>query len=158
MAASQPPVAGPPLEQARWLTDIVAIVVPVAVAALGVWLLVAHWRVWQKVRATAAEARELEFQRRRYRRRMQTSGILALLGLAMLGGQAIAADKHPSLFVYFWCAVALLAVWAMALALADVISTRLYFKGLLRQQIVERAKLQAQLARIEKEQAGPPPE
>ena len=158
MAASQPPIAEPPLVQARWLADIIAIVVPLAIAAVGVWLLVSHWRAWQTARATAAEPRELEFQRRRYRRRMQTSGILALLGLAMLGGQAIAADKHPSLFVYFWCAVALLAVWAMALALADVISTRLYFNGQLRRQMIERAKLQAQLARIENEHDGPPPE
>lgn len=158
MAASQPPVAGPPLEQARGLADIAATLFPLAIAALGVFLLLSHRRLWRRVRAQAIEPRELAFQRRRYRRRMQTSGILAVLGIAMFGGQWIAADKHPSLFVFFWCAVALLAVWAMALALADVIATRLHLKCQLRRRIVERAKLQAELARIKQEHEGQPRE
>jgi hypothetical protein len=151
MAASRPPLHGETLEPARWLAYLVAILLPLAIAALGVLLLFWHRRTWLAVRANVTEAGELRFHRRRYRRRLQTSGLLVVLGIALEVGQWIAADKHPSIFVFYWCAVAMLAAWMMALALADAIATRLHLDKQLRRQLIERAKLNAELTRMQSE-------
>ena len=151
MATSRPTLDGETLEPARWLAQLFAILLPFAIVALGIFLLVWHRRAWQAVRATATEAGELRFHRRRYRRRLQTSALLVVLGIALGGGQSIAADKHPSLFVFFWCAVALLAAWMMGLAICDAIATRLHLNEQLRRQVVERARLNAELKRMKAE-------
>lgn len=131
--------------------------IPIAIVVLGVVLLVWHWQSWRAVGRQEADAGELRYQRRRFRRRVQTSGMLVLLGAAMVGGQAIAPDEHPSLFVFFWSGVALLALWAMALALTDVLATRAHVGRLMRRQLAERAKLQAELTRKQAERDAKSP-
>lgn len=145
-------VAERPLALA-WL----AWLIPLAIIVLGVALLLWHWQSWRAVNRQEANASELAYQRRRFRRRVQTSGMLVLLGAAMAGGQAIAPDKHPSLFVFFWSGVALLALWAMALALTDVLATRAHVGRLMRRQLAERAKLQAELTRMQAERDAKSP-
>jgi hypothetical protein len=157
MAANQPIEVGPAAAPARWLGQFLAIALPLAIVALGVLLLVLHRRAWQAARRSLTDGAELAFQGRRYRRRLQTSGLLVLLGVAMEGGQCIAADKRPSLFVFFWCAVAMLAVWVLALAVCDVIATRMHLRQQMRQQLIERAKLQAELTRIQAQRDRPAP-
>lgn len=125
--------------------------IPVAIIVLGLVLLVWHWQSWRGTRGQESDASEVGYQRRRFRRRVQTSGMLVLLGIAMAGGQAIAPDEHPSLFVFFWSGVALLALWAMVLALTDVLATRAHVGRLMRRQLAERAKLQAELTRKQAE-------
>jgi hypothetical protein len=158
MAASRPTLHDQTLEPARWLAQLFSILLPLAIAALGVLLLVWHRRTWQTVRSTVTEAGELRFHRRRYLRRLQTSGLLVVLGMALEGGQWIAADRHPSLFVFFWCAVSLLAAWMIVLALCDAIATRLHLNDQLRRQVIERAKLNAELTRIKAERQPSTPE
>lgn len=131
--------------------------IPVAIIVLGVALLVCHWQSWRAIGGQETDAGELRYQRRRFRRRVQTSGMLVLLGAAMVGGRAIAPDEHPSLFVFFWSGVALLALWAMALALTDVLATRAHVGRLMRRQSAERAKLQAELTRKQAERDAASP-
>ncbi|HJT34767.1 MAG TPA: hypothetical protein VJ783_22260 [Pirellulales bacterium] len=145
-------VAERPLALA-WL----AWLIPLAIIALGVALLVWHWQSWRGTRGQESDASEVTYQRRRFRRRAQTSGMLVLLGAAMAGGQAIAPDEHPSLFVFFWSGVALLALWAMALALTDMLATRAHLGRLMRRQSAERAKLQAELTRKQAERDAKAP-
>lgn len=135
-----------------WVMSLLAAwLIPAAIIALGGALLVWHWRSWRSVRGQDAEPIEVGYQRRRFRRRMQTSGMLVLLGAALAGGQAISPEEHPSLFVFFWLGVALLALWAMALALTDVLATRAHVGRLVRRQMAAHAKLQAELARKQAE-------
>lgn len=127
---------------------------PLLVVLLGGGLLVWHWQCWRGACAADDGRDELDYQRRRFRRRMQTSGMLLLVGVAMACGQAISPQRHPSLFVSVWAGVALLAVWAMALAFADVLATRAHVSRLLRRQFAEQAKLQAELMRKKRKPPG----
>lgn len=121
--------------------------IPLAIMLLGGGLLAWHWQNWRAARDQKDEPSELAYQRRRFRRRMQTSGIVCLLGAAMAGGQAIPPQQHPSLFVFFWSGVALLALWAITLAVTDLLATRLHVGRLVRRQLAQQAKLQAELTR-----------
>jgi len=73
--------------------------------------------------------------------------MLCLAGVAMYLGQLIRANQQPTLYVFFWCGVALLVLWVIVLALADIFATRMHIARLKRQRIVEEAKLRAELAR-----------
>jgi 4-hydroxybenzoate polyprenyltransferase len=112
-------------------------------AALLAW----HMRTWRAVQENERDQAERDFQWRRYRRRMQASGMLALVAVAMAVGVEIPWRRFPSLYVYYWCGVVLLLFWLCALAIADMVATRARFWRLRREHLVEQAKLSAQLER-----------
>ena len=99
---------------------IVAILLIVASTALVVW----HLTVWREAQGAGLEIEELDFRRRQFRRRMQTSIMLGLIGLALPIGNLISPRQTPSLFVFYWWGVGLLVAWLGLLALGDAISTR----------------------------------
>lgn len=117
-----------------------------AVASGWLWW---HMRVWRVVQSQERDERELLFQSRRFRRRMQASGMLALLAVAISGGQHIDYRLHPSLFVFFWWGVTLLVFWMCALAAADGVSTHLHAARIRREQCVARAQLEAEVKRLQ---------
>ena len=121
--------------------------VPLAIVTLSGFLMAWHVRQWRAEQAGDQNADERRYQRGRFRRRMQASAMLCLAGTAMYAGQLIDAQRTPTLYVFFWCGVALLVFWVMSLALADILATRLHIARLKRQRLVEEAKLQAELAR-----------
>jgi hypothetical protein len=137
-------VAGPAFGPAHAAGALLAL----AITVLGVFLLFWHRRSWRAVVATAPEARELDFQRRRYRRRMRTSGLLVLLGIAMAGGQWIPAAQGPTFFVLYWCGVVILTAWMLGLALGDAFATRMHWRAEWQRHVIERAKLNAELERL----------
>ncbi|HEX5446080.1 MAG TPA: hypothetical protein VFW87_19795 [Pirellulales bacterium] len=141
----------------HFLSVTVTWLMPLMIALLGGGLLLWHWQCWRAACAADDGRAELGYQRRRFRRRMQTSGMLMLIGAAMVGGQAISPARHPSWFVSVWAGVAVLAVWAMALAAADLLATRAHVGRLLRRQFAEQAKLQAELARKKAETVAEAP-
>jgi hypothetical protein len=120
--------------------------VPLAIVAVSALLMAWHVRQWRAEQAGDEEAVEGPYHRRRYRRRMQSSAMLLVSGVAIYAGQLIHSHEHPTLYVFFWSGVALLVFWVMALALADVVATRLQITRLKRQRIIEEARLKAELA------------
>lgn len=135
------------------------VLLPGAVIALGLGLLISHLRTWRSKRRELAAGDEFRYHRRRFLRRMQTSAMLALAGAALFVGQLIPPHVWPSLFVFFWCGVALLLVWVVVLALADAAATRAYLGRLQRQRNAERSVLEQELIRLRRRsQNGQPPE
>ncbi len=140
--------------------DIFSVVLfPLLVVCLGLGLIYSHVDGWRAAKESGLSAGNLDFQWRRFRRRVQASGMVVLLGAALAAGQLISPRRHPSLFVYFWAGVFLLAVWVVLLALADAVSSRQHLTRLRHQQLIETAKLQAELRRqkqpIERESKEP---
>jgi hypothetical protein len=121
--------------------------IPLAIVVLAVYLLVRHVRQWRVEQVSDASADERRYLRGRYRRRMQSSAMLLLAGLAMHAGQRIDWQRQPTLYVFLWCGVALVVSWVIVLALVDIVATRLHLARLERQRVVEKAKLTAELAR-----------
>jgi hypothetical protein len=93
------------------------------------------------------------FQLRRFRRRMQASGMLAVAAVALTVGMAIPRDRYPSLFVFFWCGVMLLVVWMLLLAVGDAVSTSLHANRLRREHRIETARLKAEMERLLQQRA-----
>jgi hypothetical protein len=117
------------------------------------WLMQTHVRTWQAVRRRAGEleARELDYRRRQFRRRMQTSALLGAVGICVLVGKLLLVLRAPPLVVlFFWCGVMMLAVWLGLLAVSDMVCTQAYFRRLKQNYVIEEARLKAELQRIKR--------
>ena len=116
--------------------------------AASLWLIWAHWERSAAVEADESlENRQRDHLRRRYRRRIQTSTMLGVVGVAILGGRLFPPDQGGAALIIYWSCVALLVLWMALLAMADIVSTRLYFGRLRRDVEVQRTVLEAQLRR-----------
>ena len=125
-----------------WVSIVVSLALVACAAALMAW----HVRAWAAVRRQTCDRREFDYRRRQFRRRMQTSAMMAIL--AGLLGAAPFVGQFPRLAVAYTGAVLLLVLWICLLAAADAVATRLHFGRVRHDNLVERAKLQAQLRRI----------
>jgi hypothetical protein len=112
-------------------------------AGLMAW----HVRVWRRAQRQELDDRELDHHYRQYRRRMQTSALLGLLAVAILVGSFITGP--PLVVTIFWIGALLVACWVVLLAMADVLATKFHFGRLKANYLVEQAKLQAELRRLQ---------
>jgi hypothetical protein len=117
-----------------------AILAGLALVALSAGLIWSHFRT----RGVAG--------RPQFRRRLLTSGLLGLIGLAILVGQLIVAAAQPLLFIIFWLGVLAMAAALGLSGITDLIVTR----GSLRRRRElarhELQRLQADLAEAQQRQ------
>ena len=100
-----------------------------AVAAVAALFLIGHVRTWRALagRADLSE-RDRRYFARQYRRRMQTSSMMALIAVGLFVGlNFIDWRRHPSVFVFFWSGLTVLVVWMAVLAAIDFGSIRRRF-------------------------------
>ena len=113
-----------------------------------------HTRTWKKQR----ESMETEIDRthlsRRYRRRMQASGMLILIGLLITLGQFIDGKQNPSLFTFYWLGILLLTFWLILLALGDALSIAAYSRVAQGQLDQQRRQLEIELQRLKAQQGN----
>jgi len=132
-----------------WSSASIALLVLLATAGL----ISSHLRTWRLVQRNAAqlEPNELDYRSRQFRRRMQTSVMLGLVGIGVLAGRLLIVFRAPPMVVLiFWIGVVVLVVWLALLAVADMISTRFYFGRLRHDYLVTEARLQAELRRLKR--------
>lgn len=125
-----------------------ALPIPLFFLLFACVLLAMHARAWRAAR-DLADPRERDYRRRQFRRRMQTSGLLAMVAIGLLVGQLIPKGTPPTLVVAFWAGIVLLVLWVALLAVADMISTKQYFGRVRAGFMVEQAKLQSRLRRMQ---------
>ncbi len=106
-----------------------------------------HVRTWQGVKQQRATPEEIDYRYRQFRRRMQSSALLAVSAVAVFIGQWIPLQR-VILAAVFWGGVVLLLVWVGLLALVDIWATKHYFGRLRQTYVIEQAKLQAEIRRI----------
>ncbi len=129
---------------------VVALVLLVSSAGLIAW----HVRAWRRLQQGEIEPRERAFRRRQFRRRVQTSAMLGLLGVVILVGQALMIWVTSRMFlVIYWSGVLLLVLWVVLLALADMAATVFYYSREKSNYLVEQAKLQGELRRVRDQEA-----
>jgi len=100
------------------------------------------------LREEELDEKAVDFHRRQYRRRMQTSGMIAIVGLAVLGGIAIDRMADAMLSVGYWSAVLFIVAWIGVLAISDAAASRLYYDFVRRDNQAEHAALKAELDRL----------
>lgn len=127
--------------------------VPVAAWVVSAVLLIAsmtwmarHIQLWNRARETVLDERELDFRRRQFGRRMQTSGLMAVLAVAMFAGCWI--TRPPLLVLFYWLVVVGLTAWLMLLAAADMLATRIHFARMEDECKVAQSRLRSQLRQI----------
>ncbi len=115
------------------------------------WMISSHLRAWKSSREKELDAKEFDYRRRQFRRRMQTSVMLAMLAVALSVGYAATNwwIRSGWFAAVFWLATMLLACWASLLALVDIWATKHYYGRLRHDCLVERAKLEAELRRVQ---------
>ena len=128
--------------------------VAIVLVATSVALIVRHVRVWKGLKSEALDERELNFRRRQFRRRVQTSAMIGLLGVAIVVGQLLMdIVKSPRFHVYYWIGVLALLLWIVLLAVADMVATSAYYSRERSDLAVGHAKLQIELRKA-RERAG----
>jgi len=114
----------------------------IAIAAL---MLKRNKTAWLAAQADGLEEREHDFLYRQYRRRMQANWMVAIVGAAIALGVWV---TEPLVAAAYWLGVVLVVGWMALLAVADLVTTRMYYGRLHREQLDERALLEAQLDQI----------
>ena len=128
--------------------SVIFVSVLLFLAAVG--LMVSHVRTWRAFQHAELDAEEFDYRRRQFRRRMQTSAMLGLLAVAMLVGYVLTLWIRSGWFALtFWIAVMALACWVALLAAVDIWATKHHFGRLRHHCLLEQAKLQAELRRIQ---------
>lgn len=119
-------------------------------AASGL-LLWTHARAWRACRDEELDESELDFRRRQFRRRMQASAMIGIVGIAVAVSPAITNSMGTAIL---WLVVFSLVVWMLLLALADMVSSYYYYYQLRARHTAEHASLQAQLERLRRREGN----
>jgi hypothetical protein len=109
----------------------------IALILLGASLIRWHRAVWGHHRSQqetlARETggdRELRHYRLQFRRRIQVSALLILLGVMIpIGDWLMVQRQNAMVITIFWLVVLTLALWIMLLAAIDWLSTRMYVRA-----------------------------
>lgn len=109
-------------------------------------MMAGHVRVWRSARQPDLPPRDRDYHRRRFRRRMQSSAMVGLVGVAIFVGYWI--QDPPLLVVVYWSGVLLLVAWLGLLAMADIVSTAHHFGRMREDVLIEQARLEARARRI----------
>ena len=116
----------------------------------AVGLMLSHFRTWRRFRQQDIEPEEWDYRRRQFRRRMQTSALLALLAVAIFVGEVLTRWIESTWFsLCFWSGVLLGVLWVGLLAAGDIWATKHHYDRLRQSYLIEKAKLQVELRRIQ---------
>lgn len=124
-----------------------AMLFPLAIILLAIGLFIGNVRTW-RIDRDREQGDERDFAQRRFRRRLQTTGMLIVLAIGLCLGQLIPWREHPSLFVLFWFIMLLILGWMVLLALGDLMVGRQHLARLTRERRIAEAQLNAELQRL----------
>jgi len=128
--------------QQLWPAVVAAGLLIVCAAALLLW----HFSSWRTAKQQELEPRELDYRWRQFRRRMQTSGLLAVLAVGLVVG--VFVRRPPLVVLLYWGGMLLLVGWLALLALVDWWATKLHFDHLRRDYLIEKARLEVQARQL----------
>jgi len=123
---------------------------PILLITVAGVFLVWHVFSWRTARTKLApDSAEWNFRRREFSRRLQVSGLLLVLGFLLLLGQFLFSHtESPGWAIAYWLLVALITLWMMLAALADMLAGVSYFGQLKTQNDIERIRLSAIVDRL----------
>jgi hypothetical protein len=123
-----------------------ALLVPLCVLAVAAVLLGLELRSWLAARRANLAGEEYGYRRRRFRRRMQADGMLAVVAILMGVGSLLDPARYPSTYVGIWVGVFVLVLWLILLALADAAVSLHRGQQAKQELLAERARLEAEIA------------
>ena len=130
------------------------------VVVVAIAMAIHQWRVWRTAQDDCEDDSQAEWLAfRRFRRRLQISILLGLVGAALpVGVWRPLFVGHPFVFIGFWFTVLLMIVWIVLLALSDLLSTSMQAHAIHSHLERERRSLEEELERYRREQLDEPSE
>jgi type VI protein secretion system component VasK len=116
--------------------------------AISAGLIISQRRAWRVVVESQRSAKEREFALRQIQRRMQMGTLVGVLAIAIMAGDWITSLAWA---LAFWSMIALLVLWVVLLAVADLRATRRHFGQLLRANRAEEIRWQTEALRHKEE-------
>jgi len=101
-------------------------------------LMASHLHGRRAIAGEDFEPVEADYRRRQFRRRVQASGMLALVGVAILAAGWV--PRTPRWYAGYWSVVLLLTLWVAILAAADAVATYTYMSRVRRMRINEETR------------------
>ncbi|MBX3411675.1 MAG: hypothetical protein KF708_03065 [Pirellulales bacterium] len=129
---------------------LLALVAALTLVSVSIALVAWHVRSWRLIRAELPRGAERDYRWRQFRRRMQASSLVGVLGVAIYLGYLIPYQTMPRFFLAFWLMVIACVLWLSALAWIDVLATRTFFATRRHAIDIERAAWQAEVERSER--------
>ena len=115
-------------------------------------LLACHVKAWREADHGGLSERDYEFFRRQYLRRMQSSGMLGIIGLLILGHLWV---RDNSMLALYWTGVLGLLVWTVLLAASDFAASRLHYSSQVADQQTEHLLLKREIEKFRRESQSP---
>ena len=133
------------------------IIASLAIVVLAAGLMVWHLQAWQNAKLAGLDPQERAFRFRQFRRRMQISVMVGLIGIGSAVGQwlmikpyrLLAIDYGPMTILFVWLVIVVLAAWVIALALVDVWATRVYFGRIRHELFLKQTTLKTKLQQMQ---------
>ncbi|MEC7557736.1 MAG: hypothetical protein VYA32_11185 [Planctomycetota bacterium] len=126
--------------------------------AVGLLMIRSHRRAWARQQGEAGLSREDRTRLfLRYRRRLQMSGMIAVLGVMLGVGDALIWDQGLLVATVYWVVVIGLGVWLLLLGIADLASVRIGSRDArdeLRQISEKRKELEAELEEMQRRRSN----
>ncbi len=117
----------------------------------AVALMAMHLRTWRHAIGCAPTREELDYRRRQYRRRTQTTAMMAVLAVSLFVGELLTGAVNSRWFaIAYWLAVLIVVGWVGLLAIVDVLATKFHYDRVRQDYVIERAKLEVELRRKHK--------
>jgi hypothetical protein len=113
-----------------------------------------HVKAWREADHGGLAERDYEFFRRQYRRRAQSSGMLGIIGLLILGHLWV---PDNTMLAVYWSGVLGLVVWTVLLAAADFAASRLHYGQQVAEQRTEHLLLKREIEKFRRESSPDPP-
>lgn len=133
--------------------DFISLIAGLGLMAIGLALLWSHRRVWRtQQQEFIDDPRELRHLQARFRRRTQTSGLIALVGVLIpVADLPVVWQQGPLLATLLWGAIGLICVWIGVLAVGDLMTTKAHSTATLARLEAHKDKLMEQLERLRPE-------
>jgi UDP-N-acetylmuramyl pentapeptide phosphotransferase/UDP-N-acetylglucosamine-1-phosphate transferase len=130
------------------IASVVVVALLLLLSAAGMML--SHLRAWRASQEEKLDPEDFDYRRRQFRRRMQTSAMLGIVGVAILIGYILTLWlRSPAFTIVFWIAIILVLFWTCLLAVVDVWATKHHFSRQRDHCLIEQAKLRAEIRRME---------
>ncbi|MBM82998.1 MAG: hypothetical protein CMJ78_20745 [Planctomycetaceae bacterium] len=136
---------------------IAAIAVGVILLVIGGGMMYSHTQSWRRHKNDGSlDDFDRKHYYKRYRRRMQTSGLITLLGILIPIGDApfVWGQRDEVLSSAYWLGVLILLMWIIVMALGDMTSSRLHGNVAMARIRQKQRELEAQVAELKRHEGN----
>jgi hypothetical protein len=129
-----------------WSSLLISVFLLTASIGLMFW----HISSWRNTKLDDLPANEMDFYRRQFRRRIQTSAMLGVLAIGLYAWEILTKWVTSQLILMIYIGVMfILVIWVALLAFADIWATKYHFGRLHQKCLIEQAKLNAEVRRVQ---------